>query len=47
MKKKIKTIGDYPLNAKPDIRTFDRVDWVAIAIAIFAVILFVTLIGSI
>ena len=39
--KDYKRIGDYP------IQTFDGTDWVAIAIAIFAVIVFITLIGSI
>ena len=39
--KDYKRIGDHP------IQTFDGTDWVAIVIAIFAVIVFITLIGSI
>ena len=38
------TIGDYPLNAKPDIRLFDRFDWAAMGIAACGIVLFIHLI---
>ena len=37
-------IGDYPLNAKPDIRLLDRFDWAAIGVAACGVVLFIHLI---
>ena len=37
-------IGDYPLNAKPDIRLFDRFDWAALGIAACGIVLFIHLI---
>ena len=37
-------IGDYPLNAKPDIRLFDNFDWAALGIAACGVVLFIHLI---
>ena len=38
------TIGDYPVNAKPDIRLLDRFDWAAIGVAACGVVLFIHLI---
>ena len=38
------TIGDYPVNAKPDIRLFDNFDWAALGIAACGVVLFIHLI---
>ena len=37
-------IGDYPLNAKPDIRLFDNFDWAALGIAACGVVLFIHLV---
>ena len=41
---KIKTIGDYPIDAKPDIRLFDKFDWAAIGLAATAVVLLIAII---
>ena len=38
------TIGDYPVNAKPDIRLFDTFDWAAIGVAACGVIIFINII---
>ena len=38
------TIGDYPVNAKPDIRLFDNFDWAALGIAACGIVLFIHLI---
>ena len=43
-KKKVKTIGDYPIDAKPNIKLFDRFDWAAIGIAAAGVVLLINLI---
>ena len=40
-------IGDYPLNAKPDIRLFDRFDWAALGIAACGVILLINILWGI
>ena len=40
-------IGDYPLNAKPDIRLFDRFDWTAIGIAACGVIFLINILWGI
>ena len=46
-KRKIKTIGDYPIDAKPDISLFDRFDWAAIGIAATGIVLLINLIWGI
>jgi len=38
------TIGDYPLNAKPDIRLFDNFDWAALGIAACGIVLLINVI---
>ena len=38
------TIGDYPLNAKPDIRLFDTFDWAALGIAACGIVLLINII---
>ena len=38
------TIGDYPVNAKPDIRLFDTFDWAAIGVAACGVIILINII---
>ena len=38
------TIGDYPVNAKPDIRLFDRFDWTAMGIAACGIVLLIAII---
>ena len=38
------TIGDYPVNAKPDIRLFDRFDWTALGIAACGIVLLIAII---
>ena len=38
------TIGDYPLNAKTDIRLFDNFDWSALGIAACGIILLINVI---
>ena len=45
--KNYKQIGDYPLNAKPDIRLFDRFDWTAIGIAACGVIFLINILWGI
>ena len=37
-------IGDYPLNAKPDIRLLDNFDWAALGIAACGVVLLIAII---
>ena len=46
-KNKIKTIGDYPLDAKPDIKLLDNFDWAAIGIAACGVILLINILWGI
>ena len=43
-KKKIKTIGDYPLDAKPNIKLFDNFDWAAMGIAACGVVFLIVII---
>ena len=40
-------IGDYPLNAKPDIRLFDRFDWTALGIAACGIIFLINILWGI
>ena len=37
-------IGDYPVNAKPDIRLFDNFDWAALGIAACGIVVFIHLV---
>ena len=38
------TIGDYPVNAKPDIRLFDTFDWAAIGVAACGIVILINVI---
>ena len=42
--KNYKQIGDYPLDAKPDIRLFDNFDWAALGIAACGIVLLINVI---
>ena len=42
--KNYKKIGDYPLDAKPDIRLFDNFDWAALGIAACGIVLLINVI---
>ena len=42
--KNYKQIGDYPLDAKPDIKLFDNFDWAALGIAACGIVLLINVI---
>jgi len=46
-KRNTPTIGDYPIDARPNIKLFDRFDWAAIGIAACGVIFILNIIWGI
>ena len=42
--KNYKQIGDYPLDAKPDIKLFDNFDWAALGIAACGIVILINVI---
>ena len=45
--KNYKQVGDYPLDAKPNIKLFDNFDWAALGIAACGIVFFIHLLWGI
>ena len=45
--KDYKTVGDHPIDTKPDIKLFDKFDWAAIGIAACGIVFFIHLLWGI